>query len=183
MKENAIRSVIIGNIEAVDQGVSLLRSLKDSHYTFTDSPYIQSSIGQHFRHIIDMFNAVCKPAMADTVDYDNRKRGAPLERSRAVAIEELQKIKDCLSEYLRDIATSTRQLENPITLSTEVTIEETCSVELPSTKIRELVFTSSHAVHHYALISMIAKIQGVKLDKRVGVAPATATFLRSEALA
>ncbi|MFL0809707.1 MAG: DinB family protein [Agarilytica sp.] len=182
MKEDAIRSIIIGNIEAIDQGVSLLRSLNDAQYTFTDSPYIQSSIGQHFRHIIDMFLAVCRPAMADTVNYDKRRRGDVIERSRAVAIEELQLVKDNLSEYLRDLKSAGRQLETPITLVTEVTIEDTHSASLPSTKIRELVFTSSHAVHHYALISIIAKIQGVKLDKRVGVAPATATFLRSEAL-
>ena len=60
----------------------------------------------------------------------------------------------------------------------EVSLSETESVCISSSFIRELIFTSSHTVHHYALISVLAKLQGAKIQSGVGVAPATASFIR-----
>ncbi len=181
MKIDAVRSIIIGNIEALDQGIHLVNALSDTQYRFTDSSYTQSSIGQHFRHIIDMFMAVSYPDDPSVIDYDVRRRGADVEVCRGTAIRELNAIKVYISAYLSDLDESVGLLDRDVDIKTEVTINETHSVVLRSNKLRELVFTSSHAVHHFALISMIAKIQGVVLGENIGVAPATATFLRHEA--
>lgn len=51
------------------------------------------------------------------------------------------------------------------------------SVHLQSTLSRELVFASSHTVHHFALISVIARLQSVEVTSAFGVAPATASYL------
>ena len=61
-----------------------------------------------------------------------------------------------------------------------MTLEETESTVIPTTEIRELVFVGSHAVHHYALISIIAQLQGIETEENLGIAPATASFLREE---
>ncbi len=180
MNIDAVRSIIIGNIEALDQGINLVNALSDEQYRFTDSSYTQSSIGQHFRHIIDMFMAVSHPGEPAIINYDARRRGADVETCRDVATRELNGIKTYISGYLNNLEDALELLKQDMGVKTEVTIEETHSVVLRSNKLRELVFTSSHAVHHYALISMIAKIQGITLDKNIGVAPATATFLRGE---
>ncbi len=181
MKIDAVRSIIIGNIEALDQGIHLVNALSDTQYRFTDASYTQSSIGQHFRHIIDMFMVVSYPDDPSIIDYDARRRGADVETCRDIAIRELNVIKAYITAYLSDLDESVALLDQDVDIKTEVTIDETHSVVLRSNKLRELVFTSSHAVHHFALISMIAKIQGIALDKNIGVAPATATFLRSAA--
>ncbi|MFL0799054.1 MAG: DinB family protein [Agarilytica sp.] len=181
MNIDAVRSIIIGNIEALDQGIHLVNALSDAQYRFTDSSYTQSSIGQHFRHIIDMYMVVSYPDDSSIIDYDTRRRGADVETCCDTAIRELNVIKTYISAYLNNLDESIALLDQDVDIKTEVTIDETHSVVLRSNKLRELVFTSSHAVHHFALISMIAKIQGIVLDKNIGVAPATATFLRSEA--
>ncbi len=177
MKTDAVRSIIIGNIEAIDQGTQLLRTLTDEQYVFHDSPYIQSSIGQHFRHVIDMYMALVMGKSTGYIDYDIRRRGASVERSRQQAIAELEHVKRHISGYLQQVG----MVSEMVDVKTEVTVDETHSVTIRSSLIRELVFTSSHAVHHYALISVIAKIQGVAIDASLGVAPATARFMRTDA--
>ncbi|WP_086932773.1 DinB family protein [Agarilytica rhodophyticola] len=181
MKLDAVRSVVIGNIEAVDQGIGLIESLSDEQYQFVVTPYVKSTIGQHFRHVVDMFLAITAPKQEGLIDFDARRRGADIETCRTTAIAELQQIKDWMVVCLEHISGRLPKLEQHVLVQTEVTIEETHSVTIPTTTLRELIFASSHAVHHYALISVIAKLQGVELDENLGVAPATATFLREEA--
>ncbi|MEH6452764.1 MAG: hypothetical protein V7782_06940 [Psychromonas sp.] len=43
-----------------------------------------------------------------------------------------------------------------------------------------MVFISSHAIHHYAMIAQIAKAQQQTIPEYFGVAPATASFMRAE---
>lgn len=179
MNKKEICSIINGNLEAIDQGLRLIDSLSDSEYVTVLAPYCQSSIGQHFRHVADLYQAITIPASAGIVDYDRRRRGAAIENSRQIAIDELTTIKGFMTALLEN-AESLAAAEDSCTLmvKTEVSIGSSNSVTIKSSLMRELVFAGSHAVHHYALISIIAKLQGVELEERLGVAPATATFLR-----
>lgn len=181
MKVDAVRSIIIGNLEAIEQGIRLINLVTEEQYIFTGSPYVESSIGQHCRHIIDMFLVVLYPDDPKLIDYDSRRRGALVETSKDAALSELSVIKAYMNAFLADLSDAGKYLDQEVLIKTEVTIEETRSVTLKSNKLRELVFTGAHAVHHYALISVIAKTQGVVLDEAFGIAPATATFLRNDA--
>ncbi len=181
MKVDPVRSIIIGNLEAIEQGIRLISLVTEEQYVFTGSPYIQSSIGQHFRHVIDMFLVVSYPDDPSIIDYDSRRRGALVETSRDAALSELSVIKVYMNAFLADLSDAEEWLDQEVLIKTEVTIDATRAVTLKSNKLRELVFIGAHAVHHYALISVIAKIQGVVLEEAFGVAPATATFLRDEA--
>ena len=53
----------------------------------------KSSIGEHLRHILDLFFALAKQPDIGVVDYDHRRRGAPVETDLLVGISELQEIK------------------------------------------------------------------------------------------
>ena len=66
-----------------------------------------------------------------------------------------------------------------LTLSTEVSVHEQKVQSVPTSLARELVFTGSHAVHHYAMIAQIAQQQKMALPSSFGIAPATATHLRT----
>ncbi len=177
MKKDAAISVLDGNIQAIGQGIALIESLSDEQYCYVASPYVKSTIGQHFRHIVDMFRAVISESSC--VDYDSRRRGADIERMRSVAIAELLDVQRWMLNRLND-SSCTQELYEEVLVRSEVTVDDTRSVDVVSSRLRELVFASSHAIHHYALISVIAKIQGVTLDENLGVAPATASFLRQE---
>lgn len=177
MNNMVVEAVIGGNIEALDQGLDVLNSLSDEQYTHVASPYVTSHIGQHFRHLVDLFFSVVNGARDGRIDYDTRRRGALIETSRAVAMEEINAIKAWMEGLLAESGAD-EIFTAPIDLTSEVTLENTNSVTFNSTLLRELVFTSSHAVHHFAIINIIAKMQGVATNEALGVAPASATFLR-----
>ena len=184
------KHVIRGNIEAIHQGIDLISSLSDEQYVHIASPYVSSSIGAHFRHVVDMYNALmvndANKQTAGIVDYDVRRRGALIEERRDVALEELQSLERWIMQLVDnmpescDVDVPTKQKCQSILVKNEVTLSDSHSVIVESSLVRELIFVGSHAVHHYALIQVIAKLQGVVLSGSLGVAPATATFLREQ---
>jgi hypothetical protein len=52
-------------------------------------------------------------------------------------------------------------------------VRQDSSVWAASSLARELQFTLSHTVHHYALIALILRLQGFAPPADFGVAPAT----------
>ena len=175
MNHTILKSIIKGNLEAVDQGVELINKLSDEQYQHIAVPYVRSSIGEHFRHLVDLYLALMNEQSVGVCDYDVRRRGADIEVSRATALAELANIKS----WLTTLESENNQFFNRvINVNTEVTLLETESVTIKSSVLRELIFTSSHAVHHFAVIGVVAKIQGIEVNGDLGIAPATATFLR-----
>ena len=177
MNKNIAEAVILGNIEALDQGIDLVKNLTDEQYQHVASPFVTSNIGQHFRHLVDLFFSLVNGSESGEIDYDFRRRGADIESSRFVAVSEMNSIKGWLTT-LKENSVHLDELDKPVSLKSEVTLSQTSSVTFDSTMLRELVFTSSHAVHHYAIINIIAKMQGVETNNALGIAPSTASFLR-----
>ena len=69
------------------------------------SQYVTSSIGQHFRHIVDLYLALRNAATEDvcnvtTIDYDQRRRGASIETCKVTAVDELLQVKQWLKGML-----------------------------------------------------------------------------------
>ena len=63
----------------------------------------------------------------------------------------------------------------------ETSVEQTYVNEVNSTLGRELVFVSSHAIHHFSLLAIITSLQGQTTHALFGVAPSTATYQRAQA--
>ena len=68
----------------------------------------------------------------------------------------------------------------PVEVISEVSVSEQRDFAGHSTFGRELVFVSSHAVHHYFTLKLIAKMQDIQIDSGLGLAPATASYQRSQ---
>jgi len=168
-----------GNLEALEQGLALLCSLSDDQYVQVLTPNIQSSIGQHLRHVIDNYLSIVRALEGKTentvIDYDFRRRGAEVETSRAVAIDELNGIVSFVNNLDLEV------LGRNCTVSTEVMLSSCQPVKTASNIGRELIFAGSHAVHHFAIIGIIAKLLGVAIAEPFGIAPATASYLREQA--
>jgi hypothetical protein len=47
---------------------------------------------------------------------------------------------------------------------------------------REVMFSISHAIHHYALIAMICRSLGALLPEGFGIAPSTVHYRKESAL-
>ena len=173
----SLETVILGNQQAIKQCLALLDRLTTEQYSRVSQPYAQSSIGQHIRHVLDVYHALLAAIDNEDhalADYDQRRRGAAVETNRVIAQQEFAQIERAL------IALAGNTGPTALTIRTEVCLDASRSVTLPSSLVRELVFTASHAVHHFALIAMLARLQGVDVDPHLGVAPATASFLRQE---
>jgi hypothetical protein len=154
-------------VEILTQGEDLLRALTAENFTRKVPIVFNASIGGHYRHCLDHFTSLLLALDADEVDYDHRKRDPRIETQPDSALT--------LTAEMR----RTLQQLTPDTLCTEV--KARCEVSYAhgnspvtrSTLARELVYCIAHAIHHYALISVMARLMEVKLPEHFGVAPST----------
>ncbi|MEP4100682.1 hypothetical protein [Paraglaciecola sp.] len=69
----------------------------------------------------------------------------------------------------------------PINIICETSVNETQNTQTQSTLARELVFVSSHAIHHFSLLGVINSLLGNTSSASFGIAPSTASYLRQQA--
>lgn len=166
--------VINGSIDSLEQMIDFIENLSDDIYKQAPKPLFDSSIGQHLRHILDLYMAIVMASDLQKINYDVRRRGLALETDRSEGIKELVFVCDWLKSL--DVTTLALSAE----ISTEVSVCSEQTAMLASTVGREVCFASSHLTHHLALMAAIAKFLGQTVSADLGVAPTTATFLRSQ---
>lgn len=161
--------------EVARQAKHYLKQIDDSEYQEIAKPYFSGSAGMHMRHIIDHYLALQRGVELGLVDYNKRNRYSNIEKSTEVALTEWLKIE----QWLTSICDS--DLNAPMLVISEVSLHKTQSVQVQSSLARELVFVSSHAIHHFSLLGVMQSIKGKALPENFGVAPATVTFQRAQA--
>lgn len=162
-----------GNLESLDQMIMFIDSLSESEYQYIPTPLFDSSIGQHLRHIVDLFLALMNGANEE-INYDIRRRGAPIETDSNIGLKELNEIRDWISKITED------DINQNTLIHTETALHTQQTDTFKSSFGRELCFASSHLVHHLAIMAAIAKMAGKNVDSTLGLAPATATFVREQ---
>lgn len=165
---------IDSSMQTLEQLSCFIEDLNDTEYQYSAKPWFNSSIGQHLRHIVDLYMALMNHN--GLVDYDARRRGAAIETQRLVGLEELNTIKQWLLNLNEE------DLNTDLHISTEVSLQSQQALQFRSNFARELCFAASHLTHHLAIMAVIAKMSGRKVDDTLGLAPATATFARNEML-
>lgn len=169
-----MQKVIDSSIEVFDQLSNFIESIDDQTYQQYSRPLFDSSIGQHLRHILDIYQALIRNKQDNIIDYDIRLRGIPLETDRCDALTTLKAVREWLTELTPD------DMRRSISISTEVAISEQHSALFQTSFGRELFFASNHTIHHLALMVTLAKVLGCQVSNGYGVAPATATFIREQ---
>lgn len=166
--------MINSQLEVLTQAKDYLNTVSAHHYNEIIKPNFISSAGAHIRHIIDHYQAIMTGLSNSFIDYDQRNRHSKIESEPASALIKITEI----TQWLQSL--NDKQLAQFVTLSTEVSISNFHVESVKTTIARELVFAASHAVHHYAMIAQIALLQNQALPPHFGIAPATATYLRSQ---
>ena len=164
--------MLSSHLEIIEQGKGYLDNVSKEDYTSIISPNFVSSAGSHIRHILDHYDAIILGLKNELIDYDKRERGSQVELSPELAIAKFNEI----VHWLKSLTAET--LNRQITLATEVSVTHKDIQKVLTTVARELIFASSHAVHHYAMIAQISFAQEKVLAQTFGLAPATATFNR-----
>jgi hypothetical protein len=159
----------------VSQSIDLLDGMSLTEYQTKLPPHFPSSIGSHMRHIVDHFMAIIDGHSKGHVDYNVRHRYNQIEQFPYAAIEAFESINRWLSNLQDDC------LDHSLSVTTEVDVMRSHSTTCISTLERELVFASSHAIHHYALIRIICSMQNTNVPDFFGYAPATITHMNKTA--
>ena len=156
------------------QGSALIESLDDHAYTVKASIAGGASIGAHYRHCLDHFGALLSADASGGIDYDARRRDPKIENERGAALQ--------MTHHLQDLAASMDSaiLQSPVLVRCGVSYSEKGAPVVTSSFEREVMFSISHAVHHYALIAMICRTLGVPVPEGFGVAPSTIHYRREQ---
>ncbi len=164
--------MINSQIEVLQQAQQYLKATTTEHYQQVISPQFMSSAGAHIRHVLDHYYAIQLGLEDRIINYDVRQRGGEIEFSPEQAYNSIEQLKVFLNSLTQ------QQLGTIMQLTTEVAINEKQVQTVTTTLARELIFVSSHAIHHFAMVEQIAKAQKAFTPEHFGIAPATATFLR-----
>jgi hypothetical protein len=150
------------NCAALLQGEVLLESLTDSQYVEIVSPVFDSAMGAHFRHNLDHYACFLEGLDSSVIDYTARSRRVQLERCRQSALR--------ASRQLRQALQGLRSEQANLYLLTDGAAGR---VRTLTSAERELEFLLSHTVHHYAIVAVICRLQGLSVPPDFGVAPST----------
>lgn len=143
-----------------------LQSLSPDQYTRTSPTLSNASIGQHVRHIIEMFQCLEAGYETGVVNYEKRKRDHNIETNKDLAIELLQRIYKDLNRVDKEL-----MLEAIYDESNDKTIRVTSNYQ------REIIYNLEHTVHHMALVKIgIREVSDLSLPEGYGVASSTIKF-------
>ncbi len=167
--------MLSSQLEIVEQAKSFLSSISQFDYTTVIKPHFAGSAGAHMRHVLDHYEALMNGIEEGFVDYNKRNRFADVERDPEAALDAWARIANWLQSICVD------DMDKLLQVQSETSVEQTQYVTVNSTLARELVFVSSHAIHHFSLLAVISSLQGKDTPEYFGVAPATVTFMRQQA--
>lgn len=160
------------NQRCLQQAIDLLEQITDELYGNNNGPHFMSGIGKHIRHILDFYANFLSGWNAQ-IDYDARKRESRLEKDRGVCVQNIREVMEALDSIPDEASEPDKLL--PVKNDE---IGHGDALFCFSTLDRELQFLKFHAVHHYAMIAMILRIQGFEPPEDFGFAPSTLEYLK-----
>ena len=163
--------IISDNIGCLKQGAALIGQMSGKQYSELVSHCFNSSVGQHFRHVLDHYDCFLHGLNNGfRIDYDSRQRDAEIEENPEAGIAKIEQV--CMLLELLDTDPET---ELRVKMDTG---SDTGDQWAPSTIVRELQFLLSHTVHHFALISTMNSINHIATPEDFGIAPSTLAHRR-----
>jgi uncharacterized damage-inducible protein DinB len=151
------------NQNVLDELIQLIRQLDQSDYAEISPVLRSSSIGQHCRHIIELYQCLLESYVVGIVSYDKRRRDHLIETDKDFALEKIQEISNSINREDKDII-----------LVHQIGEEE---LMLKSSYLREVLYNLEHCIHHQALIKLACQdLNYVKLSDNFGVARSTLAF-------
>jgi hypothetical protein len=158
---------------AITPVFTLLRASLDSmtsdQYRHPCMQLNMSSVGQHVRHIIEMFQCLEEGYVTGVVNYELRKRDTGIESDPVRAMGLLDQILEGLGKS-----------DKPLLLEGAYHESEDDLLRIPTNYHREIVYNMEHTIHHMALIRIGMVEMGITdVPANYGVAAATVKHRRS----
>ena len=143
-----------------------LNQLTNDEYVQPSRILFNASIGQHVRHIIELFLCLEKGYESGVVNYEKRKRDYLIETNKELAVQLLKDIYHRLEKPNIDLVMEAEDYEDKAGV-----------VSIPSNYYREIAYNLEHTIHHMALIRVgINEVSSIKLPQEFGVAYSTIKY-------
>jgi uncharacterized damage-inducible protein DinB len=148
----------------LEQARALALRLDPAEFACAHAICYGSSIGQHLRHCVDHVESFLQGLQDGKIDYDLRIRGSESETNPEAAARRI----DESVKQLRHL----RPDESSVVM-VKLDCGEVGDPWRHSTVGRELQFLVSHLVHHFAIIAIMCRTQGIEPQHEFGIAPST----------
>jgi len=145
-----------------------LQELTPDQYIQPSKTLFNATIGQHVRHIIELFVCLEEGYEKGLVNYDKRRRDRRIETEKDFAILLLKQVYNGLGKENKELvleAEYTDDAEEPLQFSTNY--------------YREIAYNLEHTIHHMALIKVgIREVSDLEIPEGFGVASSTIKYLK-----
>jgi hypothetical protein len=143
-----------------------LNQLNNEEYVKPSKILLKTTIGQHVRHIIELFQCLEKGYDEGVVNYEKRQRDYQIETNKELA-----------SELLKEVYRNLDKENKTIILEAEDYCDTMQIISIPSNYYRELAYNLEHTIHHMALIRVgVNEVSSVQLPEEFGVAYSTVKY-------
>jgi hypothetical protein len=143
-----------------------LNQLSQQEYSQPCKTLFNNTIGQHVRHIIELFQCLEKGYDTGVVNYEKRKRDTAIENDKELA-----------SRLLLEIHTGLSRDNKALTLEACYDDHSTDPILFDTNYNREIAYNLEHTIHHMALIRVgINEVSSIQLPEDFGVASSTAKY-------
>jgi len=142
---------------------ALLIQMDDKDYAMRCSELSNASIGEHTRHIIEMFQCITNEYKSGIVNYDKRERNKLIENDSNFAAEQIDILLNNVNKPNKDFLLQQNGVDEIISINTNY--------------YRELVYNLEHCIHHQALIKIGLLLNfDYTIDENFGVAFSTIEY-------
>ena len=141
----------------------LLNQISEDDYSKPIEYLSNASIGEHTRHIIELFQCAINSYEVGELNYDNRNRNILIQTNPFFAIEKIDEICNIIEKENKDLI-----LEN-------VFFDVVSRIN--TNYFREVIYNLEHCIHHQALIKVaVFQFEYLSVNENFGVAPSTIVF-------
>jgi len=146
-----------------------LNQLSDEQYTQPSGLLFNATIGQHVRHIIELFICLDEGYETGVVNYEKRKRDRRIETE-----------KDFANALLHGIYSHLDRMNKDLVLEAGYDEHSGDTVVVTTNYYREIIYNLEHTVHHMALIRVgITEVSKIELPEDYGVAASTIKYRKA----
>lgn len=148
---------------SLDELISLLDQLSDYDYAKSCEALSNATIGEHVRHILEMYQCLENGYESEILNYDKRERNIRIQTETEFAKQVIAEIKTGLKS------------ENKIIYLEQLI--DGLSIRIQSNYYRELLYNLEHCIHHQALIKVaVLQLKDISVSENFGVARSTIEY-------
>lgn len=155
------------NFESIKNTLTELQNvilqLKPSDFCQPIPALSEATIGEHTRHILELFQCLTTAYTTGVLNYDNRDRNRLIQTDKNFAVQIIDQLKNEINKPNKTLI-----------LEHQITEEAVC---FETNYFREILYNFEHCIHHQALIKVgLMEFEYIKIEENFGVAPSTIAY-------